>query len=295
MSGQRTRARRYFKCELGAYEQLPAGVSRGTSGAELYLALWTLLGRRALPGVLHVGELALTEALGSTWTPTLVKRRLDDLVRAGVVRWDREARLIYLTGAIPIDPPRTQNSVVSMARDFNELPTSPMKREIWAAVDGAFQGDKASELRAVWRSLTAAFSAPFDGPSSGASSSASDAPSSGPYPLPLPVPLPVDPDPPPATASRPDVVLATVASDGRDVWMAIVDACDTTAHSRETWLRPCRLVQVAGPRIVVQAPSVLIASHVEQHFRRGIDAATQRIAPGRRVELKVGGAKAVAS
>jgi hypothetical protein len=293
MSGPRTRARRYFKCELGAYEQLPAGVSRGTSGAELYLALWTLLGRRALPGVLHVGELALTEALGTTWTPTLVKRRLDDLVRAGVLRWDREARLIYLVGAIPTDPPRTQNSVVSMARDFNELPTSPIKREIWLAVDGAFQGDKAAELRTMWRSLTAAFSSPSDGPSNAPSNGASDAPSSGPYPLPLPVPLPVNPDPP--SASRQGVVLATVASDGRDVWMAIVDACETTAHSRDTWLRPCRLVEVAGPRIVVQAPSVLIASHVEQHFRRGLDAATQRIAPGRRVELKVGGSQAVAS
>ena len=141
-----TRAR-YARLPLGLLDRLPAGLSRAAGADALLMHLALSTHRRSIPGVLRIGPGALADELAD-WPPESVPRCLIELEDAGLIRFDRRARLLHVVGLAAADPPRSPSAVTAWARDFLELPPGDVRDGIYAEIDAALtQQGRADEWR----------------------------------------------------------------------------------------------------------------------------------------------------
>lgn len=80
-----------------------------------------------------------------------------------------------------------------------------------------------------------------------------------------------------------------------DVWGAIVQSLAISDHNKREWFACCEQVDINDQRILVNAPSTMVASFLQEHFTTALAEAISKAAPGMRVELVVGSSKRRAS
>jgi hypothetical protein len=71
----------------------------------------------------------IAEAMG--WSVEQLRKPFAELLRAGLVRVDFEARLIWLPNAMKYNPPANPNVVKGWASEWDELPECKLKRDAW--------------------------------------------------------------------------------------------------------------------------------------------------------------------
>ncbi len=103
-------------------------------GRMLWLYLLTSPFAKSIPGVIVAGEAALAEVLG--WSPNRLGKGFGELVTNGL-GFAREGRLIWLKNALKYQPIAGPNALKGMAKIWDDIPGSVLKREIWEALRDA--------------------------------------------------------------------------------------------------------------------------------------------------------------
>lgn len=94
---------------------------------DLWLFLLTGPHCTAIPGLFVLGEASMAEELG--WPLAATRAAFDEIVRAGMLRVDRGARLVWLPNALTHNPPASPNVVVSWRGPWSELPECALRIE----------------------------------------------------------------------------------------------------------------------------------------------------------------------
>jgi hypothetical protein len=194
---------RYARVALDVLEQLVrSGVS--VHAVLLYARLRLHRAKRSIPGLIAAGVAGLAESLSAPVPAT--RRHLRVLEGSRHVILDQENRLIYTTGAVQDDPPRTVQAVKAFARQLRELPAgSPVAAAVEREISLALASDRAyADLRKVWSEEMAETLSRFHTESqSGFQSTLQSESESTSLPVPAaPVPEIRDPQPPPDTAAE---------------------------------------------------------------------------------------------
>lgn len=108
------------------------------SGQALWLYLMTGPQTGPIPGVFVAGRAALAEALD--WEVEAFDACLAELVREGLVRFDRPARLWFIPNALRHNPPASPNVVRSWRSAWTLLPEGDMRDQIGAALLASLEG-----------------------------------------------------------------------------------------------------------------------------------------------------------
>jgi len=203
-------------------EEVPAGISRGTSGLELLLCLERLPLRRSIPGLLFAaGEAGIAEAL--RWQPSMLRRRLAELEGAERVTVDRDARLVYVRGSIENDPPANANVLKAWARCLADAPESPVLDEVRETIDRVVANGK---LAGEWIELTGRSNGSMNSSPNGSINGSTNGFGNSrgtPSPSPSPVPLTEKPSPGPETGPVAVAVSATPPPDSQLAPRAVFD------------------------------------------------------------------------
>jgi hypothetical protein len=141
--------RRFSRLAVGMLDDLPDSVSRGSSARELLIEILLTPARRTIPGLLQMGEAALAERI--RWRPAVVRKRLLELEAARLLVFDRDARALYVRGAIDCDGPTTRQATIAMARELRELRPSALREELAAAIVATLSDGEHDQLIEVWR------------------------------------------------------------------------------------------------------------------------------------------------
>ncbi len=83
-----------------------------------------------IPGVIAVGRLALSEALG--WAPEAFDKSFAELENKGMAVADWRARLVFLPNGLAHNPPASPNVVKSWRNSWLELPQCQLKKRIYS-------------------------------------------------------------------------------------------------------------------------------------------------------------------
>jgi len=94
-----------------------------------YLWLYLLTGPHttSIPGLSHVGEMAMAEALG--WPLEGFREAFKEAFREGLVKADWKARVLWIPNAIKHNPPGSPNVVKSWWHHWDCIPECPLKVE----------------------------------------------------------------------------------------------------------------------------------------------------------------------
>jgi hypothetical protein len=87
----------------------------------------------SLPGLIPVGEAALSESLG--WPLLAFRKCFAELEREGMAKADWGARLIWLPNAVSHNPPENPNVIAGWRVAFDEAPECDLKTQAGAAID----------------------------------------------------------------------------------------------------------------------------------------------------------------
>ncbi len=98
------------------------------SGQALWLYLLTGPHTGPIPGVFVTGRAAIAEALG--WEVEDFDRCAAELLREGLVQFDRAARLWFIPNAVRHNPPASPNVVIGWRTHWTMLPECPMRDQI---------------------------------------------------------------------------------------------------------------------------------------------------------------------
>ena len=165
-------------------------------------ARWRTRSRRAPPPQARCSCFASGRIATSGLFPGCFVRARRGSVRPSTSRWPRSrgsspnssvwaascsialARLILCVGAIDCDPPRTENAVRGMAKQYRELPPlSHVTRAVGAAIEASLlSGDRECAWMSTWVAMTRPDSGPDSGQSPGPESDPGSSPESGPLP-----------------------------------------------------------------------------------------------------------------
>jgi hypothetical protein len=99
----------------------------GPNAQTLFIYLITGPHTTALPGLSGVGEAALAEALG--WPAPALRKVMAELIRLGMVKFDREARVVWVPNVIKYNLPQSPNVVRGWRPTWDEIPECDLKRE----------------------------------------------------------------------------------------------------------------------------------------------------------------------
>ena len=95
------------------------------SGQSLWLYLLTGPHTTNVPGLAHVGEAALAEAL--RWPTKAFRKAFREVFREGMAEADWEARVVWIPNAIKYNPPESPNVVKGWAATWDEIPECRLK------------------------------------------------------------------------------------------------------------------------------------------------------------------------
>jgi hypothetical protein len=99
------------------------------SGKYLWIALLTGPHTTNLPGLLRVGEMALSEELG--WSLEGFREGFAELFREGLAKADWNARVVWIPNAIKFNPPDNPNVVKGWRDAWDEVPECALKTEAY--------------------------------------------------------------------------------------------------------------------------------------------------------------------
>jgi len=105
----------------------PAMRRLSTAARLLLLYLRTGPHSTSIPGLLAVGEGALAEEL--RWEPAEARQAMQELVETGMVRLDRETRVIWIPDVIDDDWPASSKVVEGWRSYWEEIPECALKAE----------------------------------------------------------------------------------------------------------------------------------------------------------------------
>ena len=106
-------------------------LSRAEPNAQtLFLFLLTGPHTTSLPGLSVCGIGTIAEVL--RWPFGGVDACMAELVAAGMIKFDRARRVVYLPNALRYNAPDNPNVVRGYARHFSMIPPSPLKMEFWS-------------------------------------------------------------------------------------------------------------------------------------------------------------------
>jgi hypothetical protein len=146
----------------------------------LLLYLRTGPATTGIPGLTVIGEAALAEEL--RWETAQARESMKELEQAGLVRIDREARVVWVPGVIADDWPASSKNVLGWRHFWEDIPESPLREEAARSLRAALA--TSPEHLAAFAQFASGDTpagtvshAPSDGASGGASDGASCPPS----------------------------------------------------------------------------------------------------------------------
>lgn len=97
------------------------------------LFVWLLTSPDAsiIPGTYRIGLAGIAESLG--WSTKTTAALLSELERAGMVRVDLKARLVWLPNALRRNAPKGPDNIAPWEKAWQELPECALKAEVWQA------------------------------------------------------------------------------------------------------------------------------------------------------------------
>lgn len=103
-------------------------------GQALFLRLLTGPELTNIPGLIPVGEGALSEALG--WSLEAFREAFREVSREGLAEGDWEARLVFVPKAIFHNEPQSPNVIAAWATAWDEAPECTLKMRAWEVLRG---------------------------------------------------------------------------------------------------------------------------------------------------------------
>ena len=103
---------------------------------DLFLYLLTTPHATQVPGLISLGEAAMAEDLG--WPAAGLRKALAEVEAAGMVKVDRDARLLWLPNGLRHNPPRSPDNVKGWAKQWRMLPECALLAEAAQAMMTAF-------------------------------------------------------------------------------------------------------------------------------------------------------------
>lgn len=113
------------------------------------------------PGLYHIGELAISEALG--WPLKGFRKAFQEIFQKGMAEADWEARVIYIPQAKKYDPPESPNVLKKWARDFDEIPECNLKAQFLQDFKAFMEGFREGFREAFREAFAKAFGEGSDG------------------------------------------------------------------------------------------------------------------------------------
>lgn len=131
--------RRYVRALKGCLTEHGRQISTGASAREVLALLMLSPLTKRVPGVIRAGVKALSEDFGVP--EGKLSKALAELESHGLIAFDRDARLLRVRGAIEADPAASSKVRIAWATDILELPASPVRNEICAAIRGTLDDE----------------------------------------------------------------------------------------------------------------------------------------------------------
>lgn len=103
---------------------------------DLFLYLLTTPHATQVPGLIALGESAMAEDLG--WPAAGLRKALVEVEAAGMVKVDRDARLLWLPNGLRHNPPRSPDNVKGWAKQWRMLPECALLADAAQAMMEAF-------------------------------------------------------------------------------------------------------------------------------------------------------------
>lgn len=132
MSDDKRRREREYSITQRRIWNRPAFRNLSVEAKLMHAAITTSPLQRSLPGVVKAGVAAIEEE--HNIEAGVVRRGLDELVRAGLAKHDAEARVVWIVDAMKDDRPDNENVIKAWLRYAAELPEVALRDEIVGAV-----------------------------------------------------------------------------------------------------------------------------------------------------------------
>jgi hypothetical protein len=104
---------------------------------DLWIFLLTGPHQSAVPGLFVLGEASMAEAL--EWPLAATKRGLAEILGAGMAKFDRVTRLLWLPNALKHNPPENFNVVVGWRSEWELLPECALLTEATRAIEAGLR------------------------------------------------------------------------------------------------------------------------------------------------------------
>ena len=104
----------------------------------LWIYLLTGPHTTSLPGLFHIGEAALAEALG--WPLEGFREAFREAFQEGLVKADWKARVVFIPNAVRYNPPESPNVAKSWRQHLDEIPGCALKDEAAQHIKSLLEG-----------------------------------------------------------------------------------------------------------------------------------------------------------
>ncbi len=108
------------------------------NGQTLFMRLLTAPELGIIPGLIPIGEAALSEALG--WPPEGFRKAFQEVFLEGLAKADWKARLVWVPKALKHNPPSSPNVIKGWASAWVEMPECALKTEAFYAISAFVKG-----------------------------------------------------------------------------------------------------------------------------------------------------------
>ena len=100
---------------------------------DLWIFLLTGPHCTSIPGLFVLGEASMAEEMG--WPVAGTRAALEEIERAGMIRYDRVHRVVWMPNAFRHNVPNNQNQVTGWRQPWSEIPDCAIKREARARLE----------------------------------------------------------------------------------------------------------------------------------------------------------------